>query len=186
MKKIILFTSSVLIVVGLTFWKATLHLNPPPKKPQQSPLAFPNAVIPNLMGVKNKNTARLTTPQAPNSTEEVRVFRNYLENSYIQLPSITSLRLNRDGDFHHVSPSVLQTSEVFGEISDRLKTSPNLIKEALRFYRACALNEQLVTSIRAVCTRNLKDWSKIARIDISKIEIPESIEKIADVIPSRN
>jgi len=80
----------------------------------------------------------------------------------------------------------LQTSEVFGEISDRLKTSPNLIKEALRFYRACALNEQLVTSIRAVCTRNLKDWSKIARIDISKIEIPESIEKIADVIPSRN
>jgi hypothetical protein len=185
MKKLVFFTSIVLIVLTLAIWRS--HSEPiKTAKPEESPLAFPNAIIPNLMGAKNNDGHRTATPQGPSRNEEIRIFRTYLESSYIQLPSLTSLRLNKEGDFHRVPPSVLQASEVFGEISDRLKTNPKLIREALRFYRACALNEQLVTSIRAVCTRNLKDWSKVAGINISKVDIPESIERIADVIPARN
>ena len=138
------------------------------------------------MGAKKIPTRTNLDPEQIARLKELKKFRVYLESSYLRLPSIESLKLSKEGDFHHVPPTVIESSEIFGDIADRLNKNGYLIRDALKFYSACALNEQLVTSVRAVCARNLKDWSSKAKIDISRIEIPDTIQKIADVLPGRN
>ncbi len=153
---------------------------------QHSPLALPNKIIPELMGAVKTKKSYNTTPEELVRTQEIQRFRNYLETSYVRLPSIETVRLSKEGDFHRVPFEVIESSEIFGEIADKLKSNSTLTKEALKFYSACAINEQLITSIRAVCARNLIDWSKKARIDISRISIPDNIIRIAEVLPIKN
>jgi hypothetical protein len=184
MKKTIFFT--VLIVAFGTLVFSQRKPNEKPEKNFEAPLALPNSVIPELMGAaRTKKGTNLSTAELA-GLEENKRFRTYLENSYIQLPLIENIRMTKDGNFHHVPTEVIGSSEIFGEIADRIKANPALTREALRFYSACAVNEQLITSVRAVCTRNLKDWAKIAKIDVSKVEIPDDIIRIADVLPHRN
>jgi hypothetical protein len=184
MKKTII--SLVLVaVIGTAFFslRKTQEKN---QKLKEAPLAMPNSIIPELMGApKSKKEINLSPAQLA-TLEENKRFRNYLENSYLQLPLIENIRMTKDGNFHHVPTEAIESSEIFGEIADKLKANPSLTRDALRFYSACALNDQLITSVRAVCARNLKDWAKIARIDVSKVEIPDNIVRIADILPHRN
>jgi len=143
-------------------------------------------IIPGIIGRTKKPVYSNLTPEEQRKFKERQSFLVYLESSYLRLPTISSLKLSKDGDFHHVPINVIESSEVFGEIADKIKTNPSLIKEALRFYGACALNEQVVTSIRAVCARNLKDWARKTNTDISRVILPENIERVSEVLPNRN
>jgi hypothetical protein len=153
---------------------------------KESPLGLPEAVIPELMGSSQPKTGAGVTNAQVQQIEESKKFKSYLESSYIRLPTIASLRLSKDGDFHYVPAEVIQSSEIFGEIAEKLSRNPWLTQEALNFFSVCAGNEQLMTSVRAVCARNLKDWAHRAQIDISKVQIPENISRIADVLPHQS
>lgn len=142
--------------------------------------------LPEVVGKKSKSQYTNLSPQQILILKQRKKFIQLLESSFIRLPTISSMRLDKDGSFHHVPSNVLQASAVFGEISESLKENSALTKDAIRFYIACTLNEQIVTSIRAVCARNLKDWAFKERIDVSNVVIPEEIERIAAQIPTRN
>ncbi|MFM8314214.1 MAG: hypothetical protein ACKOA8_08005 [Deltaproteobacteria bacterium] len=183
------YRSLIFTLIGITLASVGFYfLKPQPKihLQEESALSMPNSLMPELMGAKKIPTRTNLDPEQIARLKELKKFRVYLESSYLRLPSIESLKLSKEGDFHHVPPTVIESSEIFGDIADRLNKNGYLIRDALKFYSACALNEQLVTSVRAVCARNLKDWSSKAKIDISRIEIPETIQKIADVLPGRN
>jgi hypothetical protein len=184
MKKLLFGFLITLLLIGATTLKRKAQR---PEVGESSPVkqTVPSLSIPGITRKKNVPNHSQLTPDELNNLRERQSFVSYLETSFSRLPTLSSLKLGKDGDFHHVPPQVIESSEIFGEIADRLKRSPQLIKDGLRFYAACALNEQLVTSIRAVCARNLKDWSKKSRIDTSQVVIPENIERIANVIPSR-
>ncbi|MSP19006.1 MAG: hypothetical protein EXR74_05500 [Bdellovibrionales bacterium] len=153
---------------------------------QESPLKYANTVIPELMGVPKAKKRLDVSPDMTAKLELAKSFRTYLETTYLRLPSIEKLKLSKNGDLHHVPTEVIESSEIFGDIADKIKNNSTLIMDALKFYSACSLNDQLITSVRAVCARNLQDWAKTANINISRVEIPENILKIADVLPRRN
>lgn len=171
---------------GLVLWSFRATEPKPTQKAQKSPLALANKVIPELMGKRNAPSVNGVNSTELLRTREKEQFRNYLETSYVHLPTIQAISLSKNGDLHRVPQEVLESSEVFGYIAEKLKSNPNLTKDALSFYNACAGNEQLITSIRAVCARNLIDWARKARIDISNAHIPEKILQIAIVLPERN
>lgn len=174
----------VFSVLGLTWFIFSARSTSTKTETQkESPLAFANTVIPELMGNKRVKKSSQLSSEEFSKVEEKRKFRSYLETSYLHLPSIENLRLSKSGDFHLVPAEVIQSSEIFGEIAERLSANPSLTPEALNFFTACASNQLLVTSVRAVCARNLKDWALRASIDVSKISIPENIERIADFLP---
>ncbi len=153
---------------------------------QESPLKYANTVIPELMGVSKVKKRADVPPDITAKLEQAKSFRTYLETAYLRLPSIEKVKISKNGDFHHVPTEVIESSEIFGDITDKIKNNSTLIMDALKFYSACSLNEQLITSVRAVCARNLQDWASTANINISRIEIPENVLKIADVLPRRN
>lgn len=182
------FVIAIVLLFGFTYLVLKPKRNPEPHytAKEQSPLAIANKVIPDLIGAKKDKSQLHSSPEEIARIREAKQFRNYLQTSYVRLPTIESIRISKDGDLHRVPPEVLESSEIFGNITDKLKANISLTRDALRFYNACAANEQLMTSIRAVCARNLIDWAKIANIDISQVQIPEKILQIANVIPGKN
>lgn len=176
----------VVFLIGLGLLSLKSKNQVPISPDKTSPLAIANKVIPELMGKHTNNYDSNSKTADQQLNYEVEKFRDYLKTSYVRLPNVQSLRLTQNNDVHRIPPEVLESSEVFGYISDKLKSNPTLVKDALSFYNACAANEQFITAIRAVCARNLIDWAKKANIDISRAQIPEKILQIAIVLPERS
>lgn len=179
--------ATLAFLFGLALWSfRPAETKPVLREQQKSPLALANELIPELMGKKDTSSmVGVNTAEVLRENEKAQ-FRNYLETSYVRLPTLQAISLSKNGDLHRVPPEVLESSEVFGYIAEKLKSNPSLTRDALSFYNACAANEQLITSIRAVCARNLIDWAKKAQIDISQVHIPEKILQIVVVLPERN
>jgi len=85
-------------------------------------------------------------------------------------------------DLHKPPPELVDASTELGAIEDLLDKNPELTKEGLRFYRKCALQEALLSSLRALCLHNLKQRAERAGLTkkINWKQFPDKLHRIAD------
>lgn len=117
----------------------------------------------------------------PDLSNEELAFRERADKVLADFPEKQILK-NPDRDLHRPPPELADAGAELGAIEDLLDDYPHLVKEGLRFYRKCALKDELLTSLRALCLHNLKTRAKKAgkEKEIRWKEFPEQIHRLAD------
>lgn len=117
----------------------------------------------------------------PSISSEELAFRERANRVLEDFPKKNILK-EKDRDLHKPPKELVDASSELGAIEDLLDKNPELIKEGLRFYRRCALTNETLTSLRALCLHNLKTRAKKAGLDnrIRWSDFPEHLHRIAD------
>jgi hypothetical protein len=94
----------------------------------------------------------------------------------------TDILKDKSRDLHLPPKELGDVGAEVGAIEELLDQNRKLLKEGLRFYRKCALQESLLTSVRALCLHNLKNRAKESGLykRIRWNEFPENLHRIAD------
>lgn len=115
----------------------------------------------------------------PSVSQAVVEFRSLGQEVLSQLTRKNQIDLNKDN--HHAPTYLVDSAYELGRIEDAVAANPKLAEEAVKFYRGCALQEDLMTALRAVCVSNLKEHASRAGISqsLSLQGIPEGIQRVA-------
>lgn len=146
------------------------------------------AVMPNAETTKPSPRDSIPRRKAKkvHPPSDVLSFRQKLEEKLRELPTKDEVRSAiEDGNVHRHPRPLLKSAAIFGEIAKAIYADKSKIPEALNFYHRCALKEELANSIRALCLRNLQDWSQRTpqptRIDLTPY--PTEVRRISKKIP---
>lgn len=117
----------------------------------------------------------------PDISSEELAFRQRAQRVLEDFPKKSILK-ERGRDPHKPPRELVDASNELGTIEDLLDKNPELVKEGLRFYRKCALTNELLTSLRALCLHNLKTRATASGFDkrIRWNEFPDHLHRIAD------
>lgn len=117
----------------------------------------------------------------PEISPEELSFREHANRILRSFPNKDILK-DKNRDLHKPPPELTDVGAEIGSIEELLDKNGKLIKEGLRFYRKCALNEGLLTSVRALCLHNLKTRAEEAgfKNKIRWSEFPDNLHRIAD------
>ncbi len=113
------------------------------------------------------------------------VFESFLDEISETLPTKEEYRYLTAAEAHGHPRLLLQTALSFGELADKLQNNVSLRPKGLEFYKGCALNGQLVNSVRAVCFHH----AQILEIDLharlwhfQPDQIPSSVVELAKTL----
>ncbi|NDD53330.1 hypothetical protein EBZ39_05570 [bacterium] len=117
----------------------------------------------------------------PDISSEELAFRERALRVLEDFPKKSVLK-EKDRELHKPPKELIDASGELGAIEDLLDKNPELTKEGLRFYRRCALKEDLLTSLRALCLHNLKTRAKKSGFDkkIRWSDFPDHLHRISD------
>ena len=143
-------------------------------------------IQPNLTGssvgvFETKEVTPEENGPLPDISNEELAFRERAERVLSDFPQKQILK-DPDRDLHRPPPELADAGAELGAIEDLLDDYPNLINEGLRFYKKCALKDDLLTSLRALCLHNLKTRAKKAgkEKEIRWKEFPDQLHRLAD------
>lgn len=163
---------ALLAALPLIWWQRK-HVEQPAAVVQAipAPVALPEAKV----------SAARPTP-TPASEEP---FAEFSRETLQKLPTVDQVR-SRTSDFHRPPLELSEGAHLIAQVENRLRAEPRLAREGMEFYRKCALEESVLTALRAVCLRSLKDWAKKAKLKelVRKDEYSERLHFIADQLPS--
>ena len=117
----------------------------------------------------------------PEISEEELAVRSRAKELLKDLPKKDILH-KPDRDHHRPPPELTEAGAELGAIEDLLDKNPSLLREGLRFYKQCALQDEVLTSLRALCLHNLKVRAKSAGIE-NRIRwqiFPNPLHRLAD------
>ncbi len=142
-----------------------------PSKNMSSPSIMPSA--PQASSV----------PSTPSDKESSR--KNRFEALHTNLPRLDVVRNASEEEIHHGAPGVNQGADVLGEVATQLRADAKAIPEGVEFYRRCARDESVITSVRAVCLKRLGEWASRAAppIRVKRSEFPADLQELADQLP---
>lgn len=131
--------------------------------------------------IEQKDAAPEETRPLPDISSEELAFRERAQQIIEDFPRKNILK-EKERDLHKPPRELIEAGNELGALEDLLDKNPNLIKEGLRFYRRCALTDDLLTSLRALCLHNLKIRSHKSGFDkrIRWSEFPAYLHRIAD------
>jgi hypothetical protein len=96
------------------------------------------------------------------------------------LPTVAQLRGSAQKDAHSVNTELLKAGQELGAISEELKHKPEFQPEAEKFYLSCALEENVASSVRALCYHK---WSALTAARSSAPpeaqRVPETIRRLS-------
>lgn len=117
----------------------------------------------------------------PDISSEELAFRERAERVLADFPQKHLLK-DPNRDLHRPPPELADAGAELGAIEDLLDDYPDLINEGLRFYKKCALKDELLTSLRALCLHNLKNRAKKTgkEASIRWSEFPDQLHRLAD------
>lgn len=130
----------------------------------------------------SKEKSMLSKPEAKKtSTITIEDFRKFLMETRNELPTRQDVKAYAAEDIHHANEALIKAGSKLGRIVATLEKDPSLIKEALYFYEDCALDQDILNSVRALCFSNLERWHKILgnESEINTDPIPEHIRNLA-------
>ncbi|MFM8268678.1 MAG: hypothetical protein ACKN9V_00685 [Pseudomonadota bacterium] len=130
---------------------------------------------------EQKDSAPEEVRPLPDISAEELAFRQRAQQALEDFPRKNILK-EQGRDLHKPPQELLDASAELGTIEDLLDKNPSLVKEGLRFYRRCALNEALLNSLRGLCLHNLKTRAKASGFEkrIRWNEFPDYLHRIAD------
>lgn len=131
--------------------------------------------------IEEKEPSNEEKQPLPEISEEELSFRARAKEILKDFPGKEVLH-QPERDHHRPPPELTSAGAELGAIEDLLDKNPHLLREGLRFYRQCALQENILTSLRALCLHNLKVRAKSAGIE-SRIRwqiFPSHLHRLAD------
>ncbi|MBS1983902.1 MAG: hypothetical protein JST16_06995 [Bdellovibrionales bacterium] len=125
-------------------------------------------------------TTEIKAKEAPAASAEmtspkVLEFRSFLKETHAQMPKQSDLRKLTTQQAHHFPAPLEKAGALMGEIAERLEKDPSLTPEAVKFYAGCALDDQLPSSVRALCLANYTKRDPKA----PHLNVPENIKRVA-------
>ena len=119
---------------------------------------------------------------SPSQEEDRRTFQILTRDTLKALPSTEQLRatIKSNEDAHHTPPALMEAGRKLGAIAQRLASNSALRLTALDFYKECALDGQLVDSIRALCFGDFQMHHHDGdQVQLDESEIPQKIRDLA-------
>lgn len=113
------------------------------------------------------------------------VFEAFLDEISERLPTKEQFQYLSAREAHGHPRLLLETAYDFGQLAERMQDNVSLRPKGLEFYKGCALNSQLVTSVRAVCFHHAQvlEIDLYARIwEFKPEQIPSSVIELAKTL----
>lgn len=127
-----------------------------------------------------KETHELIAEKKPVSKTQDSEFVRYTEEVLRDLPQAKVLH---EGQDVHMTPTqVIRGGVLLAEVREKWRSDRTLIPAAERFYRQCAVKQETLESIQALCLRNLWDMTGSTSLDVAGIS-PRVVE-LASQLPS--
>lgn len=169
MKKLLLIL--VIATISLLFLKSnpesTLEIETVGVPEAVAHPAPPHSVVPK----KIKNVAKA----APSAFE--KKINAILET----LPTNAQFQASTK-DHTHTPQELIDASKPLAEVIDSMKQDPKLIAAGKSFFKKCALKDEVVDQIRALCLRDLRDWAESTNEGLPLGEFPHRLVKLSDFL----
>lgn len=167
MKKVFFFILVLVIGIGVYFSKRNIPETPP------TAVSQPEAV---------KVDELILSEEEPTKDDHTLVkLQEEFERKEKDLPTLSSLKNLSDEEAHHTSEFITEGAKIIGEAQEAASIDPTRREATLEFFLNCAINEDIVPAIRALCwNRTLKEstnWGIV--LPLSEFEIPEDIRKLS-------
>jgi len=151
------------------------------KKSPSEPRSFLEEPSNAVQVIEQKDAHPEEVRPLPDISPEELAFRERAARILEDFPRKSILK-DRGRNPHKPPRELVDASGELGALEDLLDKNPGLVKEGLRFYRKCALTNELLTSLRGLCLHNLKTRARSAGFEnrIRWNEFPDHLHRIAD------
>lgn len=116
------------------------------------------------------STGSESAPAIPTAVTMVRewpgnvVTKKEIDSSFTDLVGEASSRLPKKtlrtkGESHFVPAFVLEVAPALAKVQERMKSDHTAREAGIRFYSDCALADDVVTSVRALCLHLYRAWN---------------------------
>lgn len=104
---------------------------------------------------------------------------------HAKLPRREVIAKASEEEIHHGTPGLQEGSAVLGTVLREMTHNEKAIPDGVEFYRRCAKDEDVLTSLRAVCVKRLGEWAPRANppIVIDFGEFDPELRELADKLP---
>lgn len=146
------------------------------------------ASVENMMQTQKQAASiqkNILLPEKKNSEKPQDSFKVFTKKALEQFPSPAQARLEVERNPHDTPESLIKAGAVIGQVADQMMADRRNIDTGLKFFKNCAESTNISTTLRAVCLRNLVDFSSRYRnnVRVSFADYPEDIQRIARHIP---
>ncbi len=147
-----------------------------------------NAPVENIMQTQKQAESiqkNILLPNKKQVSESKDSFKSYVKEAVEQLPTPAQARAEVELNPHDTPESVMKAGAVIGYVADQMKADKKNVDSGLKFFKNCAQSNSVASTIRAVCLRNLVDFSSRYQnnVRVSFADYPEDIQRIARHIP---
>ena len=137
----------------------------------------------NQQEVRNQETkTSLTKPQELKAEESAEKaisvsIKEELDERLKGLPTMGELKNLSEEEVHHTPAMIREGGAILGKIHTEAEENPERRPDTLEFFKECAEDEDVVTSLRAVC------WNKVMTlIPQWQIFLPIADAKVSDEV----
>lgn len=167
------FSVLVFICVGIGALLYSLRPMPPPTPESVS------EVIPLVQITPAKKKAKPAETPGSKTPFELRT-----EAILESLPTMELVNSQPGKEFHHAPQELIDAAKPLGEVISAMKADSKLVSSGKRFFKKCALKEGVLEQVRALCLRDLKDWSDATNDSVSMTEFPTRLVRLAAFLPA--
>jgi len=145
-------------------------------------LAKQNAAAEAEVTNQNVLTAeRIYTEQEINTMTEDQ-FIELTKDTDLRLPKLSEIKKIPPGALHHTPALIIQAGRDLGVLKEVLKVHKSYERDALPFYKSCALRSVIPTPVRALCLTNLIEIKKNNNESINLGEFPDSLTELSRMV----
>lgn len=181
------FLVSFLFIIGFVVCLVTFTSNPSPHHEGFEAPVRENPLIPQKQAEAiQKQTLSQNAIETSSKSLEKAGFQKFLKAAFESLPKTEEIKASTDARSHHDTPeSIMRAGSTIGAVADQIKKNKANVEAGLKFFKTCAENPEIVSSVRAVCLRNLVDFSSRYRnnVRVSFADYPYDVQRIARHIP---
>lgn len=128
----------------------------------------PATVAPAKIPLESENEAVETPPEsaipqsegaaakAPRVSPAEKSFRLLARETWDKIPLKSALRARSSAELHAIPSEIIEASTSLGVLEEAIDADPALLSLGLKFFRACAINDDFATSTRALCLHRLE------------------------------
>ena len=194
MKKpfIILGISCLLAAIAIFLWKNTEQKIRESKQDEKPVMTISQ---PEIIKNENQKTAqkpKVETPklnkkfeyQFPKDLEELKAkdfrgFREFTGQLLRKLPTNTQMAPASDGEVHHFPNSLIEFGNRLGWVKAAMEERNDFKEEGIEFYQACAREDDVISSVRALCLTNLLVFQKENKLPQEElVHYPKDVLKL--------
>ena len=88
-------------------------------------------------------------------SNEATAFQDELDRHFKDLPTLGDLKNLTAEEAHHTPEVILEAGGLIGKVFDEAQKDPQKRSDAMVFFKKCAVDQEIVTAIRAVCLNKI-------------------------------